>query len=86
MTPGTLSATVLDFKKFTRFEVDLYRGPNCALSITNVKVGKLPTSGGAPAKPHRDDPFGAPAKPHRDDPFGAPAKPSTYDPFGAPRR
>jgi hypothetical protein len=44
---GTLSATVLDFKKFTRFEVDLYRGPNCALSITNIKVGRLPTSSGS---------------------------------------
>jgi hypothetical protein len=43
---GTLSATVLDFKKFTRFEIDLYRGPNCALSITNIKVARLPTSSG----------------------------------------
>jgi hypothetical protein len=35
-----LTANVSDFKKFTRFEVDVYKGPNCMIGFTNFKIGK----------------------------------------------
>ena len=30
-----------DFKRFKRFEVDAYRGPNASISFTNFRIGKL---------------------------------------------
>lgn len=38
-----LTGNVSDFKKFTRFEIDLYRTQISMFSVTNIKVGKLDT-------------------------------------------
>ncbi|MCE9552598.1 MAG: CsgG/HfaB family protein [Planctomycetes bacterium] len=35
----SLTADLSDFKKFTRFEVDLYKGPNSQVMFTNFKIG-----------------------------------------------
>ncbi len=39
-----LTANVSDFKNFTRFEVDIYKGPNSMIKFTNFKIGS--TGGG----------------------------------------
>jgi hypothetical protein len=36
-----LTGNVSDFKRFTRFEMDLYKGSNTIMSVTNFKVGNL---------------------------------------------
>lgn len=36
-----LSGNVSDFKKFTRVEVDLYKGQNAVIAFTNFRIGKL---------------------------------------------
>ncbi|MBI2477096.1 MAG: hypothetical protein HYV60_00070 [Planctomycetia bacterium] len=41
---GRLIGNVSEFKKFTRFEIDLYKGPKTMMSVTNIKVGSLGTS------------------------------------------
>lgn len=41
MSSGELSGNLRDFKRFKRFEVDAYRGPNSAMSFTNFRIGKL---------------------------------------------
>lgn len=42
-----LNGNVSDFKKFTRFEMDLYKGSNTIMSVTNIKVGSLDARDGA---------------------------------------
>jgi hypothetical protein len=50
------SGTAVDFKKFIRFEVDLYAGQNIILYLTNFKIGKLSSQPGStreePSFPH----------------------------------
>jgi TolB-like protein len=38
-TRPRLTGNVSDFKKFTRFEIDLYKGSTSMFSVTNIKVG-----------------------------------------------
>jgi hypothetical protein len=54
-----LIGDVSDYKKLTRFEIELYKGPGAILSITNIKVG----SGGTVIK--RESPTGRPKLPNR---------------------
>jgi len=35
-----LTANASDYKEFTRFEIDLYKGANSILSFTNFKIGR----------------------------------------------
>ena len=44
-----LAGNVSDFKRFTRLELDMYKGANSMISFTNIKIeslGKSPTAGG----------------------------------------
>ena len=46
-----LTGSVSDFKKFTRLELDLYKGPNSTMAFTNIKIGNLSEHNGTgPAK------------------------------------
>lgn len=57
---GSLSADVSDFKRFTRFEVDMYKGSNSKISFTNFKIGS--TNEGTGEKRPSKAPKRAPVK------------------------
>ena len=46
----SLTANTTDFKKFTRFEVDTYKGQNSMISFTNFNIGKTTPDGSKSAK------------------------------------
>lgn len=57
---GTLTADVSDFKRFTRMEVDLYKGPNSQIIFTNFKIGGAATQRAAGTTPRLSRPTRGP--------------------------